>query len=195
MPETEVQDPLINDMPPRARSPLPLGPEQTGGQTLKEYDPELYEAWSKHIQGGFDKNSEMFKTILNGFMNPYKLTILMYLILFCIGILAFVASIILAYTADSTTEALGVAAIFGGLGVVAFLSYFLSRPLQALEENLQYITWLGIVYNTYWTRLTHATDAATFQTELEDASTDAINSIKEMLDKHAAQSQNRPGLR
>ena len=66
----------------------------------------------------------------------------------------------------------------GGLSIGAFLTFFISRPLQALEENLQFITWLGIIYNSYWAHLTFASDAETFQAELEDATNDAIENIQ-----------------
>ena len=51
-----------------------------------------------------------------------------------------------------------VAAIaFGGLSVGSFLLFFIRQPLQALEENLEFITWLGVAFNTYWTRLMYLT--------------------------------------
>jgi hypothetical protein len=84
--------------------------------------------------------------------------------------------------------------IFGGLGVVAFLSYFISRPLQALEQNLQFITWLGVVYNTYWTRLASMMDQATVQKDLQEATRDATNEIEKIIAKHAEVSGKRPGL-
>jgi hypothetical protein len=175
------------------RSPLPLTIEQTGGKPLAEFDPQLYAAWRKHIESGFENNNEMFHRILNGFMNPYYTTIWMYRILFAVGILAFVAAGVLAYLLrDNPTTALGSAAIFGGLSVVSFLSYFVSRPLQALEENLHFITWLGIVYNTYWTRLAYATDQSTFQQDMEAATDTAIREIERLIDKHAVMSGKRP---
>ncbi len=96
----------------------------------------------------------MFNRILTGFMNPYYTTIWMYRILFGVGIAAFLVAAVLS----AWTKQAGFGLIFGGLSIIAFLSYFLSRPLQALEENLQFITWLGIIYNTYWIRLTYAMD-------------------------------------
>ena len=84
--------------------------------------------------------------------------------------------------------------IFGGLGAVAFLSYFISRPLQALEQNLQFITWLGVVYNTYWTRLANMREQATVQRDLLEATRDATNEIEKIIAKHAEVSGKRPGL-
>lgn len=193
--ESAVASPRLMHGEATARSPQPLKPEQMGGKTLKEYDPELYVAWSEHIKQGFENNTIMFNRILEGFMQPYRTSIWLYRILFGVGILAFVVSVAMAIWSDRSLAQVGGAALFGGLGLAAVLSFFVSRPLQALEENLQFITWLGIVYNTYWSRVTYAMDHDTFHKQIEDANNDAINSIKEMLDKHAAQSKSRPGLR
>jgi hypothetical protein len=38
--------------------------------------------------------------------------------------------------------------VFGGPSAASFLSYWIGRPLQALERDLKFITWLGIIYNT-----------------------------------------------
>ncbi|MBX2997312.1 MAG: DUF3380 domain-containing protein [Caldilineaceae bacterium] len=178
------------------RLPQPLSPEQLGGKSLAEADLALYEAWRTHIEQGLKNNQIMFDSILRGFMNPYWTTVWMYRILFAVGILSFVAAIVLAYLlrGDATT-ALGSAAIFGGLGVISFLSYFLSRPLQALEENLQLITWLGVIYNSYWTRLTYMTRLETVQEELDETTNKTIAQLNDLLDKHSALGKNRPGLR
>ena len=178
------------------RLPQPLGPDQLGGKTLAEVDLALYEAWRAHIEQGFKNNQSMFDRILNGFMSPYWTTVWMYRALFVVGILAFVAAIVLAYvTQDNPTTAIGGAAVFGGVGVLAFLAFFISRPLQALEENLQLITWLGIIYNTYWTRLAYISKLDTVQDEIDAATTKTIDQIKELMDKHGEISGKRGGLR
>jgi hypothetical protein len=76
--------------------------------------------------------------------------------------------------------------ISGGLGVAALLAFFVSRPLQALEENLQFITWLGIIYNTYWSQLAVANDTATVKTDLQEITQDTISQIKELQQHHTA---------
>jgi hypothetical protein len=88
-----------------------------------------------------------------------------------------------------------IAAAFGGLSVVVFLTYFVSRPTQALEENLQFITWLGFIYNTYWTHLVSDTNPETFKDDLDTATATAITRLKELIDRHAAAVVKRPGLR
>lgn len=183
-----------------ARLPQPLPPLLPDNKRLVEADPELYAAWRKHIEQGFQNNQLMFRRILTGFMNPYWLTVGMYVLLFAVGFAAFVVAVIFglramsvdAAQANSVATILGSSAIFGGISVVAFLTYFLSRPLQALEENLQFITWLGIVYNTYWTRLAYIQKLETVQAELESATADAVSKIIELINKHGERSGKRP---
>ena len=175
---------------PSTPLPAPAQPRPRG-RSLKEDDPELYAAWSKHIQQGFANNQTMFSQVLEAFLNPYWTTVWMYRVLFAVGVGAFVLAGFLAVFQAN----LSAAALFGGLSVVAFLGFFVSRPLQALEENLQFITWLGIIYNSYWTRLVQAQDPATFERIIQDATGDAIQQIKELEAKHAERGTNRPGLR
>jgi len=169
----------------------PTQPGAGGARSLKEEDPELYAAWSKHIQQGFANNQVMFSRVLEAFLNPYWTTVWMYRILFGVGIAAFVVAGVLAIFQANVTGA----ALFGGLSVAAFLAFFVSRPLQALEENLQFITWLGIIYNSYWTRLVQAQDPSTFEAIIQDATADAIGQIKVLQERHTERSTNRPGLR
>jgi len=173
----------------QSRLPMP-----EGGGSLAQSDPQLYSFWRQHMQKGFENNQTMFDQILNGFMGPYWTTVWMYRILFGVGVLAFLAAVVMAYVSrDNPTTAIGTAAVFGGLSIASFLSYFLSRPLQALEENLQFITWLGILYNSYWTRLAYLSDNDSVQEGLEDVTNDTIDGIKELLASHAERTGKRPG--
>jgi len=169
---------------PGAALPLPAPPPD-------EMDPELYDAWRKHVERGFENNNRMFDRTLNAFMYPYWLTVAMYVVLFLVGIGAFVVAARLSFESGKEMYTL----LFGGIGLASFLTFFLTRPLQALEENLQFITWLGLIYNTYWTRLAYMNNQATIQRDLENATGDAINKIKGLLDAHTERSGKRPGLR
>lgn len=143
-------------------------------------DSELDAVWKKHIASGFQQNQEMFQKLLDAFMRPYWLTVAMYRILFGVGIAGFALGIILGVIRGAEF-----AAIFGGLSVVAFLAFFVSQPLRALERNLQFITWLGIIYNTYWTRLMYSNDPATIQCELESISKTTLDQIRELMNTHS----------
>jgi hypothetical protein len=172
----------------RAQPPSFLPP--VVDERLAQADPQLYSYWREHIHAGFERNNEMFGRILEGFMKPYYTTIWMYRILFAVGVLAFVAAAALS----AWTRNVFFGLIFGGLSVASFLSYFIGRPLQALEQNLKFITWLGIIYNTYWTRLVYAMDQSTVQQDLKRMTADAIAELNELIDKHDALSGKRPSL-
>lgn len=184
-----VRPPLPADMaapPPPAAAPQPTSPKP--GAPLAVADPQLYNAWRQHIEHGFRNNETMFRRILDAFMNPYWTTVWMHRILFGVGVTAFVVAAAVALIQHNIVATL----IFGGLSVTAFLGYFISRPLQALEENLQFITWLGIIYNSYWTTLTQAQRPDTYLDDLNQATDDAIARLKELMDKHALRSGARP---
>jgi hypothetical protein len=151
-------------------------------------DPELLQYWRAHIKSGYEHNDEMFRRILEAFLGPYHTTVRMNIIIFAVGILSFVGAIILSVWYNEPLYALA----FGGLTTVSFLGYFISRPLRSLEENLEFITWLGMIYNTYWTRVVSANNPAKAQEELQSATDDAIAHLERLIDKHAALSRRRP---
>jgi hypothetical protein len=176
-----LNDPLV------AAIPAPQPPALPDGRLLSEVDPELYAAWRTHISQGFANNNVMFARVLNAFLYPYWLTVALYVTLIIVGIGLFLLGVWLAI---GRGEAMfGV--VSGGMGVVVLLSFFVSRPLQALEENLQYITWLGVIYNTYWSQLAVANETTTVKQDLKDATGDTIGQIKELLQQHAASNDKR----
>jgi hypothetical protein len=176
---------------PRAEPPGAIGylPVPIVDPQVREADPQLYEYWREHVREGFERNHEMFRRILEGFMRPYRTTIWMYRILFAVGVLLFVAAAVLY----AVTRDILAAGLFSGLGVLAFLRFFIGLPLQALEQNLKFITWLGIIYNTYWTRLVWTFNQRTAQRDIKNATDDAIAEINRLIDKHAKLSKRRPG--
>jgi ABC-type multidrug transport system fused ATPase/permease subunit len=155
-----------------------------------QMDPELYAAWREHIRDGFRRNNEMFDRVLDAFMKPYYTTVWMYRILFGVGILSFLVAAGLSIWTREWSFGL----VFGGLSVAAFVSFFIRNPLRSLEENLEFITWLGIVYNTYWTRLAYMLNEDTVQQDLAKATRDATREITRIIDKHAQMSGKRPGI-
>lgn len=178
--------PVAAEAPAEAPAPSQLPLPAVGG----EVDEALREAWRAHIKQGFENNQKMFSQILDAFMKPYYTTVWMYRILFAVGILAFVAALIFGFTKQEFSFSL----VFGGLSVASFLTYFLSKPLRSLEENLQFITWLGIIYNTYWTRQAFMLDQGTVQADLEQATQQAIDQLQQLIDKNAALDDKRPDL-
>jgi hypothetical protein len=163
---------------------------QPGVPTRFQADPELLAIWHKYVAGAFANNDTMFESILQGFMRPYWSTIWMYRILFALGVISFVLAAALAIFTDRTTSIF----TFGGLSAVAILGYFFNRPLQALEQNLQFFTWLGIIYNNYWTRLTLLNDEATVQNDITEVTDETIVRLNELIQEHRLRSGARQRL-
>jgi len=166
-------------------SPVILVPEGYD----KEH-PELYAAYVEHVKSGYRNNDAVFNRIMQAFMRGHYSSLIMNWLLFIIGIGFFVATGISAFSDAPVSATL----VFGGLGTVTFISYFLTRPTQAVEENLHFIAWLGMIYNTYWTHLMWVVDQATAQEQLDEATREAIERLKELMDRHAQASGDRPGV-
>jgi hypothetical protein len=165
------------------------GPKLPPLHSSPDVDPELRKAWIEYMVNGFRNNEEMFKRTLKAFMKPYYLTVWMYGALFVVGIGLFVLAAILGLSQDKSVTAV----IFAGLGVGAFLAFFIRQPVQALEENLEFITWLGVAFNTYWTRLMYMMDVQTIQADLKAAEEDYRASVERLITKHAELRGKRPG--
>lgn len=157
-------------------------------QPAPAMDGRLYDLWLEHIKHGFENNNIMFNRVLRAFMVPYYMTIAMYVVMFAVGIGLFVVAARLS--SQQGTQLAGL--FFGGLGIASFLGYFMSKPLRSLEENLQFITWLGVVYNTYWTRLLYMQNATSIQADLKEATAEAVTQIEHMLNKNVEVAYKRP---
>lgn len=168
-------------------SRLPVPPHNGN---LAEVDPELYAAWRNHVLTGFTNNQKMFEQLVNAFMGPYYTTVQLYRVTFAVGILALIAAAILSYYTGRIMFGL----LFGGISMAAFISYFVTRPLRALEENLNFITWLGVIYNSYWTRLVYAMNLETVQTDIAAITNDFTKQMQELIDKSAAIHKDRSGI-
>jgi hypothetical protein len=130
---------------------------------------------------GFQQNERMLKSTLNAFMKPYRLTVWLYAALFGVGIGLFATAAVIGLRRGDSVVAIA----FAGLGAANFLAFFVRQPLQALETNLECITWLGVAFNTYWTRLMYMSDPKTIQADLKQAESDFRESVELLIAKHA----------
>ena len=167
--------------------PFPTPPGFDDDSGANPPDPALYSAWTAYMQKGFANNQKMFEEVLDAFMRPYNLTVRMYQVMFWVGILGFVLAVVMA-----VWKGVAYGALFGTLSAAAFLGYFVSRPLQSLEQNLLLITWLGVIYNTYWTRLMYTNDLKRVQKELDEITQTALEQLDALVDKHTALQEKRP---
>lgn len=151
-------------------------------------DP-LYKAWEKNAIAGLENNQKMFNSTLQAFRAPYWMTVGMYGLLFALGFVAFAATLYLGLCGVSQVPVI----VFGGLTAVTFIGFFIRHPLQALEDNLEFMAWLGGIYNTYWVRLLYAQDPKRVQNDLKIASTEFNNSMARLIRLHATIRKLRPG--
>lgn len=167
-----------------AKLPLPTMPDRG------EIPEDLRQAWTQYMVAGFRQNQVMFDKTLKGFTNPYWLTVWFYGVMFLVGIGLFVVAAVVAVRGDSSLAA----SVFGGLSVATFLGFFLQRPLQSLEENLQFITLLGVAFNTYWTQLMYLQDPRTVIADLKAADEHFRASLEKLIAQQAKLRKKRPGL-
>ena len=166
----------------------PFLPPPTAGRD-KAVDKELLLTWKNYMKEGFQQNSKMFRSVLKAFMVPYWLTVAMYVALFLFGLGTFILALVLA-----GGKTFDFAAIFGGLSAVTFLTFFISRPLRSLEQNVILITWLGVIYNTYWSQLMNATDPATIQKDLDTITKATVKDLRALATAQGKLDSQRPDL-
>ena len=180
------ETPILPGDPGFSKLPMPTMPGHAGGQAVP---PELQEAWTQYMVNGFKQNEQMFRRTLDAFMRPYHLTVWLYGTLFAVGVGLFLTAAVIGLRDGSSVAAIA----FAGLSVATFLAFFVRQPLHSLEENLECITWLGVAFNTYWTRLMYMTDPKTVQAELKGAEDDFRASVERLITRHAELRGKRPG--
>jgi hypothetical protein len=188
------EEPVQTSTPADPRFAHPYSPATAPTKELaklKDQYPDLYEAYVKHVKEGYENNGRIFDDVRRAFMRSHNSTVAMYWILFAVGVSAVVAGIVLAVIRKEVVAG----AVFAGLGAASFIGYFITRSIQSVEENLVYITWLGVIYNSYWTHLAWATQRDTAQAELDKATTDALQQLAALVDRHAESLKGRPKLR
>lgn len=178
-------DPAHDGVTPSAGGTKLPKPPATGNKII---DKKLLDAWATHMQNGFQRSEALYARTLGAFMNAYMVTLAMNVLLFLVGIGLFACAVVLSLV----TREWQFGMIFGGLGLGLFLAYFISRPMQAIEENQEFIAWLGVAYNTYWSRLMYAQNQDTVLDDIKSAGDDFSNGIQKLIEKHAELRQQRP---
>lgn len=117
----------------------------------------------------------------------------MYVVLFVVGVGTAVAATVKGYTASTATETVP-ALVFAGLSAASFFTVFVTRPLESLERNSIFSSWLIAITNSYWTRLMYLSDPQTVDAELKAATEDLVKDLGILADKYAAAYAKYPPL-
>ena len=130
----------------------------------------------------------MFERVLNAFVVPYWITVAMYAALFIFGLGGFHLTAVSRRKRPSR-----ICSDLCRNVCHRFLTFFISRPLRSLEQNVVLITWLGVIYNTYWNQLNTATNPKTFKEDLEAFTKTAIKDLNWLLVRQTYFASERPG--
>jgi hypothetical protein len=170
--------------------PLPKKPESVGDDQQQKDILDQLQSFAKNVvteNASGLLHSSWYVRI------SFWVLLIMYVVLFLVGVVTAVFTIISGFQANTGGEAIGTLAI-GGLSAASFFSLFLSRPLESLERNTIYVTWLTAIQNTYWTRLMYFSDLEKIDDDLEDATQDLVKDLTTLADKHAAAIGKYPAL-
>jgi hypothetical protein len=154
------------------------------------FDSELAQVWKEHVKRAYERNEMMFDKLLKSFMQPYWTTVWMYRILFGVGVAGFIAAAVLGVWKGITFGY-----VFGGLSVTAFLGVFVSRPLRSLERNLQFITWLGLIFNTYWIRLAYSLNEPSAGKDIAALQRDVAKELECLIEAHTSSTDDQLGFK
>lgn len=120
-----------------------------------------------------------------------RLQVLLYVLVFAVGLGTAVAAVVAGLLADSVGQALAGIGI-AGLSAASFFAFFLARPLEALERNAIYTQWLAAAVTAYWTRLAYLDDQETVDADIQAATRDLIAELDKLARRHAAATARAP---
>lgn len=125
----------------------------------------------------------------------YNIVLGMYILLFLVGIGTAITAIIEGFLARNSTDTFSTL-IFAGLSSASFFTLFISKPLESLERNTFFSSWIVAIMNNYWTRLAYLdeTHIPTMSTDLQAAADALTTELSNLADKYAAVMAKYPTL-
>ena len=130
------------------------------------------------------ENVNSLETLSQYIRRSYQTVYLMYCTLFLVGLVTAIAAIIKGFTAQNGIEAIP-SLIFAGLSTASFFTLFITRPLESLERNTFFSSWIVAIMDNYWTRLMYFQNPQTIDANLKDAISDLVSELSNLADKYA----------
>lgn len=145
--------------------------------------PEAFKQLNTFAYEVLNDNTNSLQYISRYIRQSYNTIFLMYCVLFSIGIGTAIASIIKGFMAQNGSETIP-SLIFAGLSAASFFTIFITKPLEALEKNACFSSWLVAIMSNYWTQLMYLNDPNTIGADLKDAIKELAVDLSELTDKH-----------
>ena len=130
------------------------------------------------------ENVNSLETLSQYIRRSYQTVYLMYCALFLVGLSTAIAAIIKGITAQNGVEAIP-SLIFAGLSTASFFTLFITRPLESLERNTFFSSWIVAIMDNYWTRLMYFQNPQTIDANLKDSISDLVGEMSNLADKYA----------
>lgn len=158
--------------------PMPELPGLSGLQ-MESVDPRLYEGYRGYTLEKFIATNQRAERIFETYLSAYRTVVWMYRITFGVGVISFLISIIFALYSSQWVFPL----IFGSISIVTFVTIFLYKPPELLEQGLEFPTWLETIQNFGTLRAAYLTDVSTISAALVDICNDTTQQIERIIDK------------
>jgi|SRR5579871_543564 len=145
---------------------------------------EMIEKLRQFASNVIDENKNSLRNSSRSIRRSYWTLYLMYCAMFTVGIATAIVTIIKGFLATNPTDIYSTL-IFAGLSASSFFTLFITRPLESLERNSIYSSWLIAVTNTYWTEYAYFDDPESAYDDLKKATDDLTKELSTLADKHA----------
>lgn len=111
----------------------------------------------------------------------YQWLFRMRLLLFGIGVATAIAAVVRGFLTSDTAGAIQTVT-FAGLSAASFFTLFIVKPLEEVEQDAMFSSWLLSIISTFWLRYAYATnDIDKFQ----EITRDCTSALTALVDKHA----------
>lgn len=126
-------------------------------------------------------SDEAFRITLDSLMGAHNAALVLHWVLFLASISLFVGA--------GWLGAVHRAPLWGAAAAVAGASLLIAQlatwPSRSFFQDLQFVTWLGVVYNTYWARLAASSNSENADEALTAATRLASEQLEELTAKYA----------
>jgi len=168
-----------------AKVETPLRERMRNDPWLNAETTEMQKKVRQFALGVIDENKNSLHNSSCSIRISYWTLYGMYCLLFLVGVVTAVFAIIKGFTARSATDTYS-SLIFAGLSAGSFFALFITRPLESLERNSIFSSWLITIINTYWTKYGYFNDPSTVYEDLKKATDDVTKELSQLADKRAS---------